>query len=253
MPIDLNTDCGEGYGAWRMGDDAGLLAIVTSATIACGFHAGDPEIMVETAALAKARGVAVGAHPGFHDLRGFGRRAIREAPTTIERDVAYQIGALQACAALAGHRVTYVKAHGALANLANEDDAVAQAVARAVAGVDRGLALVVMPGLPAERAGERAGLRCVREVYADRAYAEDGRLAARSVPGAVLSDPEAIAERVLRMVGEGAVTTLSGGRRPVGIDTVCVHGDNPVAVATAARVRGALEAAGLVLHPFAPG
>ncbi|TXN20469.1 LamB/YcsF family protein, partial [Methylobacterium sp. WL9] len=141
--IDLNADLGEGFGAWRMGDDAALLAIVTSANVACGFHAGDPDIMVETAMAAKARGVAVGAHPGFFDLRGFGRTPIRETPRRIERDVAYQIGALQACAALAGTRVTYVKAHGALANLANAEDAIAEAIARAVAGVDRGLALVV--------------------------------------------------------------------------------------------------------------
>ncbi|GEP11916.1 UPF0271 protein [Methylobacterium gnaphalii] len=250
--IDLNADLGEGFGSWRMGDDTALLDIVTSANIACGFHAGDPNIMVETALAAKARGVAIGAHPGFLDIRGFGRNVIRDTPKRIERDVAYQIGALQACAALAGARVTYVKAHGALANLANVEDDVAQAIAGAVAGVDRGLALVVMPGLPAERAAERAGLRTVREVYADRAYADDGTLAPRALDGAVLHDPGAIAERVRRMVEDGAVTTLSGRRIPVAIDTVCVHGDTPGAVAAAAAVRAALESAGLALAPFAP-
>ncbi|UYW25964.1 LamB/YcsF family protein [Methylorubrum extorquens] len=249
--IDLNADLGEGFGPWRMGDDAALLDIVTSANIACGFHAGDPDIMVETVLAAKARGVAIGAHPGFHDLRGFGRNRIQESPTRIERDIAYQIGALQACAALAGARVTHVKSHGALANLSNEDAAIAEALARAVAGVDPDLALVVMPGLPAERAGERFGLRLVREIYADRAYAEDGTLASRASPGAVIHDASEAAARVARMVGEGAVFTLGGRRVPVAIDTVCVHGDNPQALAMARAVRAELERAGFSLRPFA--
>ncbi|KQQ12710.1 hypothetical protein ASF56_06030 [Methylobacterium sp. Leaf122] len=249
--IDLNADLGEGFGPWRMGDDAALLDIVTSANVACGFHAGDPDIMVETVIAAKARGVAIGAHPGFRDLRGFGRNRIQESPTRIERDIAYQIGALQACAALAGARVTHVKAHGALANLSNEDAAIAEALARAVAGVDLDLALVVMPGLPAERAGERFGLRLVREIYADRAYAEDGTLAPRASPGAVIHDADEAATRVARMVGEGAVFTLGGRRVPVAIDTVCVHGDNPEAVAMARAVRTELERAGFSLRPFA--
>ena len=248
--IDLNADLGEGFGDWCKGDDAALLDIVTSANLACGFHAGDPDIMVETAAMARGRGVAIGAHPGFHDLRGFGRRVIADSPSRLERDVAYQIGALQACAALAGHRVSYVKAHGALANLANVEDDVADAVARAVAGVDRNLALVVMPGLPAERAAERHGLWAVREIYADRAYAEDGRLVSRAQPGAVLHDARTIAERVRRMVEAGGILTASGKRLPAAIETVCVHGDNPVTVKAAAAVRSTLEAAGLTLAPF---
>ena len=249
--IDLNADLGEGFGPWRMGDDAALLDIVTSANVACGFHAGDPDIMVETAVAAKARGVAIGAHPGFPDLRGFGRNRIQESPKRIERDIAYQIGALRACAALAGARVTHVKAHGALANLSNEDEAVAEALARAVAGVDRSLALVVMPGLPAERAGERAGLTLVREIYADRAYAEDGTLAPRGSTGAVIHDAEEAAARVIRMAREGAVFTSSGRSLPVAIDTVCVHGDNPEALAMARAVRAGLERAGFSLRPFA--
>ena len=249
--IDLNADLGEGFGPWRMGDDAALLDIVTSANVACGFHAGDPDIMVETVLAAKARSVAVGAHPGFFDLRGFGRNRVQESPTRIERDIAYQIGALQACAALAGARVTHVKAHGALANLSNEDEAVAEALARAVAGVDRSLALVVMPGLPAERAGERAGLTLVREIYADRAYAEDGTLAPRGSTGAVIHDAEEAAARVVRMAREGAVFTSSGRSLPVAIDTVCVHGDNPEALAMARAVRAGLERAGFSLRSFA--
>lgn len=249
--IDLNADLGEGFGAWRMGDDAGLLDIVTSANVACGFHAGDPDIMVETAAAARARGVAIGAHPGFLDLRGFGRMRIQESPRRIERDIAYQIGALQACTALAGARVTHVKAHGALANLSNEDEAVAEALARAVAGVDRSLVLMVMPGLPAERAGERAGLRLMREVYADRVYAADGTLMPRAMPGSVIHDADEAARRVVRMVDEGAVFTGDGQKISVAIDTVCVHGDNPAALTMARAVRTKLEAAGLSIRPFA--
>lgn len=251
--IDLNADLGEGYGAYTVGDDAALLDIVTSANVACGFHGGDPAIMVATAAAAAARGVAIGAHPGFDDLRGFGRRPIRQSPSEIEADVAYQIGALIACAALAGHRVDHVKAHGALANLSNRDDDVAAAIARAVRAVDRDLVLVVMPGLAAERAGEHAGLRLAREVYADRAYAEDGQLAERALPGAVIHDPNAIARRVLRMVEEGAVRTPSDGRIAVTIDTVCVHGDNPGAVAAARAVRAGLERVGYRVAAFAGG
>ncbi len=249
--IDLNADLGEGFGPWRMGDDAALLDIVTSANIACGFHAGDPDIMVETVIAARARGVAIGAHPGFFDLRGFGRNRVQETPKRIERDIAYQIGALQACAALAGARVTHVKAHGALANLSNAEPAVAEALARAVAGVDRSLILVVMPGLPAERAGERSGLTLAREIYADRAYAEDGTLAARTMPGAVIHDAGEAADRVVRMAGEGAVFTRGGRRIPVVIDTVCVHGDNPEAIAMARAVRTGLERTGYTLRPFA--
>ena len=249
--IDLNADLGEGFGPWQLGDDAALLDIVTSANVACGFHAGDPDIMVETAAAARVRGVAIGAHPGFFDLRGFGRNRIQESPRRIERDIAYQIGALQACAALAGARVTHVKAHGALANLSNEDEAVADALARAVAGVDPSLVLVVMPGLAAERAGARAGLTLVREVYADRAYAEAGGRAPRGSPGAVIHAAEEAAARVARMVGEGAVFTIGGRRIPVTVDTVCVHGDNPEAIAMARAVRMALEFAGFSLRPFA--
>ncbi|KQT14887.1 hypothetical protein ASG40_06220 [Methylobacterium sp. Leaf399] len=249
--IDLNADLGEGFGPYRIGDDAALLDIVTSANVACGFHGGDPVIMVATAAAAKGRGVAIGAHPGFEDRRGFGRRPIRLSEAEIEAEVAYQIGALQACAALAGHVVTYVKAHGALANLSNREDGVAGAIARAVRAVDRTLPVTVMPGLAAERAAERAGLRTIREIYADRAYDEDGQLADRSLPGAVIHDPPAVAARVVRMAAAGVIETLSGRAIPVSIDTVCVHGDAPGAVATARAVRAALEDGGYRLAPFA--
>ena len=250
MRIDLNSDLGEGFGPWRMGDDGAMLDIVTSANLACGFHAGDPGIMVATAAAAKARGVALGAHPGFRDLEGFGRRPLPLSAKEIEQLVAYQVGALMGCAALACHAVTHVKAHGALANLSNAEPGVAAAIARAVRGVDRDLVLVVMPGLPSERAGLDAGLRVVREVYADRAYGEDGNLTPRGMTGAVIADPAEAAARVVRMLEEGVVRTLSGRAIPVAIETVCVHGDTPDAVAMARAVRAALEAKGCVLGPF---
>jgi UPF0271 protein len=253
MAIDLNSDMGEGFGPWTMGDDAAMLDIVTSANVACGWHAGDPNIMVQTAALAKAKGVAIGAHPGFGDLWGFGRRTIRgHTMTELERMVAYQIGALQACAALGGHRATYVKAHGALANLANDEDDIALAIGRAIKGVDRGLVYMVMPGLATERAAGTLGLDAVREVYADRAYADSGNLASRKTPGAVLHDAGEAAERVLRMVGDQAIVTVTGQRLPARIETVCVHGDTPGAVAMARTVRRTLEANGVAVAPFRP-
>lgn len=253
MAIDLNSDMGEGFGPWTMGDDAAMLDIVTSANVACGWHAGDPNIMVQTAALAKAKGVAIGAHPGFGDLWGFGRRTIRgHTMTELERMVAYQIGALQACAALGGHRATYVKAHGALANLANDEDDIALAIGRAIKGVDRGLVYMVMPGLATERAAGTLGLDAVREVYADRAYADNGNLANRKTPGAVLHDAGEAAERVLRMVGDQAIVTVTGQRLPARIETVCVHGDTPGAVAMARTVRRTLEANGVAVAPFRP-
>ena len=253
MNVDLNSDMGEGFGAWAMGDDAAMLDIVTSANIACGFHAGDPQIMFRTTRLAREKGVAIGAHPGFDDLRGFGRRVVRgNSPAEIERIVAYQIGALQGLAALAGHRVTYVKAHGALNNMANEEPDLALAIARAIRGVDRGLRNMVMPGLAMERASEATGVPVIREIFADRTYEEDGQLTSRAQPGAVIHDPEAAAERVAAMMREGAIITGSGRRLPAAIDTVCVHGDNPSAVALARRVRARLEAEGVTVRPFAP-
>jgi 5-oxoprolinase (ATP-hydrolysing) subunit A len=252
MHIDLNSDMGESFGSWRMGDDAAMLDIVTSANVACGFHAGDPDIMFRTAELARAKGAAIGAHPGFDDLRGFGRRVIRgDSPATIERMVAYQIGALQAVAALAGHRVTYVKAHGALNNMANEDRDLALAIARAIRGVDRTLRNMVMPGLLMERASEEAGVPVIREIFADRTYEENGQLTPRNRPGAVIHDPEVAAERVARAVREGAITAVTGRPVPVAFDTVCVHGDNPSAVALARRVRTRLEEEGIAVRPFA--
>jgi len=249
--IDLNCDMGEGFGPWPMGDDAAMLDIVSSANIACGFHAGDPNIMFRTAETARRNGVAIGAHPGFNDLPGFGRRVIRgDSPAEIERMVAYQIGALQAVAALAGHRVTYVKAHGALNNMANEDEDLAMAIARAVKGVDPNLVNVCMPGLLMEKASEKIGVPVAREFFADRTYEDNGTLTSRKKPGSVLHDAEAAAERVLRTLQDGAVTSVSGHRIPVAIDTICVHGDEPSAVAMARTIRAKLEANGITVAPF---
>jgi len=250
--VDLNSDLGESFGPWNMGDDAAMLDIVTSANVACGFHAGDPDIMFRTAERARARGVAIGAHPGFHDLQGFGRRQIHGlAAREIETMVAYQIGALQAVAATAGHRVTHVKAHGALSNMAMTDEGIAAALARAVRGADPSLVFVVIPLTALERAGEAANLTLAREIYADRAYEDDGTLVSRRKPGAVLHDPETVAARVLQMVEERAIVSVGGRRLPLAIDTVCIHGDSPGAVAMARAVRARLEGAGIAIAPFA--
>jgi UPF0271 protein len=251
MRVDLNADCGEGYGPWSLGDDAGVMEWVSSINMACGGHAGDPGTMARTAAMAAGRGVAVGAHPGFPDREGFGRRVIPMSPWEVERHVAAQIGAVCAVSALEGVRVGHVKAHGALANLAADEPEVADAVARAVAAVDRGLWLLAIAGTELVGAGERAGLRVASEVFADRAYLPTGRLVPRGRPGAVLEEPEAVAARVVAMVEEGALTAQDGTRVPVAVDSVCVHGDTPGAVAIARRVREALEAAGATVAAFA--
>ncbi|MGO1080431.1 LamB/YcsF family protein [Inquilinus sp. CA228] len=246
--VDLNCDMGEGFGAWEMGDDSAMLEIVTSANVACGFHAGDPIVMRRTLALARDRGIGVGAHPGFLDLWGFGRRVIKgETPEELEAQVVYQIGAIQGMAKAVGHRVTHVKAHGALSNVAMIEDAVALAIGRAIQSVDPTLAYMVLPGTALERAAVELGLPVVREVFADRTYEDDATLTSRKIAGSVIHDPEAAAERVLRMVQEQAVTSRSGKRIPVPVDTVCVHGDTPGAVGIARRIRERLEQAGIRL------
>jgi len=252
MRIDLNADLGEGYGPFTLGDDAALLDIVTSANVACGMHAGDPEIMAETFERAKANGVAVGAHPGFPDLWGFGRRRMPFTAPEIERLVAYQIGAAEALAAYAGHRIAYVKAHGALANLAAAERDVADAIARAVRAVDRDLALLAIALTAQVPAGEAAGLEVHQEIFADRGYTEVGLLIPRNQPGALITEADAAAERVLRMVEGGAILTAEGKALPTPIRSICVHGDSAHAVATARAVRTRLEGAGVTLAPFRP-
>lgn len=249
--VDLNSDMGEAFGAWEAGDDPAILKIVTSANVACGFHAGDPQVMARTFAEAKAQGVAVGAHPGYDDLWGFGRRVLPHSTTEIERLVAYQVGAAQGVAALAGHRVTYVKAHGALANLAAANPEVAGALARAVAAVDRGLTLLCIACSAQVTAAELAGLTVAHEIFADRAYGEDGLLVSRAEPGAVLHNAAEAAARVVRMVLNGALETVSGAHIATPIDSICMHSDTPSAVAMAGEVRRALEDEGIAVRAFA--
>lgn len=249
--VDLNADLGEAYGVYRLGDDDAILDIVTSANVACGFHGGDPEVMARTFALAKARGVAVGAHPGFPDLWGFGRRDIPFTTGEIERLVAYQIGAAAALSAYAGHPITFVKAHGALGHQAQADPEVAGAVNRAIKAVDPGLTCLAIALGHQERLAREAGLRVKSEIFADRAYTEEGLLVSRQRPGAVLHDTVAAAERAVRMVRTGAIETVSGRSLAAPIDSICVHSDTPAAVALAGAVRQRLEAEGVRLQNFA--
>jgi 5-oxoprolinase (ATP-hydrolysing) subunit A len=247
--IDVNADVGESFGSWTMGADQELLGFVTSANVACGFHAGDPMVIDRTVAMAAALGVAVGAHPGHFDLRGFGRRTIDATPAEVEADVVYQVGALAAFARSHGARLVHVKPHGALYNQAATDEALARAIARAVARVDRDLVLVGLAGsAPMRRAAEDAGLRYAAEAFADRGYRADGSLVPRSAPGAVLSDPDQAAAQALRIAREGTVVTAEGVAVSLRADTLCLHGDNPHALAIARAVRRALHAAGVLVQ-----
>jgi 5-oxoprolinase (ATP-hydrolysing) subunit A len=253
MPsVDLNCDMGEGFGVYSIGNDAEMLRIVSSANIACGFHGGDPIIIHETLSLAAERHVQAGAHPSLFDLWGFGRRPILgERPADIEKQVIYQIGALQALAQSVGTRLRHVKTHGSLGNMAAEDASLAEAVARAVRVVDPELIFVALPGMETERAAKKFGLRVAREIYADRAYADNGNLASRKLDGAVIHDPDLAASRVVRMIEDQAITTMSGRRIPVKIDSICVHGDTPGAVEMARKVRDSLVSQGVDIRPMA--
>jgi len=248
--IDLNCDLGEGFGAWTMGDDDALLEIATSANVACGFHAGDPGTMRRVCHRAAQLGAAIGAHVGYRDLAGFGRRAMAVAPEDLTDEIVYQIGALDGFARLAGRRVGYVKAHGALYNAAADDSATAAALAEAVYRYDPRLAVLGLAGSPGLRIAEERGLTVVAEAFADRAYTSDGRLAPRSQPGAVIHDADQIVERCLGMVMDGEVQSIDGEVLQVRPQSVCVHGDTPGAVLIAGRVREALSAAGVQLLPF---
>ena len=242
--VNLNADLGESFGPWQMGSDEQMLALVNSANVACGFHAGDPAVMRRTVALARRRGVSVGAHPSFPDLQGFGRRRMDIAEPDLEAMLVYQIGALAAIARAEGTTVTHVKPHGALNNMACVDAKLARCVARAVRSVDPGLILLAPALSQLAVAGKEAALPVVQEVFADRAYADDGTLVPRSLPGAVLHDPEACVRHVMAMVEDGALRSVNGVRLPVAVQSICVHGDDPQAVATAKAVGDALRAAG---------
>lgn len=245
MTIDLNCDMGESFGAYTIGHDAEVMPFITSANVACGFHGGDPMVMRETVRLAKRHGVAVGAHPGFPDLAGFGRRELKMSAREIEDSLIYQIGALAALAAVEGVRLQHVKAHGALYNMAAKDAEMADAIARAIAAVDRSLIMFGLPGSELIRAGEKLGLPVVAEAFADRAYEPDGSLVSRRKPGAVIHDPEAVVARVVRMAKDGVVTALDGSAVRLNARTICTHGDTPGAHELVRRIRAGLEQQGI--------
>jgi UPF0271 protein len=248
--MNLNADLGEGFGAYDIGNDAAMLAIVNSASVACGFHAGDAEVMHRVVMQAKARGVSIGAHPGFNDLWGFGRRPIEMPADALERMVAYQIGALRAIAAYGPLPVTHVKAHGALSNMAAVRDDYAGAIGRAIRAVDPAIIYVAPCGSAMQRAGESLGLRVAQEAFVDRLYEDDGTLTPRRVPGAVITDPAQAAARAVRMAREQVLLTRGGAALPQRIDTLCVHGDEASGVAVAEAARDALAAAGFRLVPL---
>jgi UPF0271 protein len=248
MRIDLNADLGESFGAWRMGDDAALLDVVTSANVACGFHAGDPRTMLATVRLAAERGVTIGAHVSYRDLAGFGRRFLDVDPADLYADTVYQLGALAGACRVAGTTVAYVKPHGALYNAIVHHEAQAQAVVAAIRDFDPALVLLGLPGAALRLAAE-VGLRTAVEAFADRAYRPDGSLAPRGEPDAVLTDPHQIADRVVHLVTTGQIPT-SAGPLTVAAESVCVHGDTPGAVAIARRIRERLAAAGVEIAGF---
>ena len=250
MSIDLNSDLGEGFGVWRLGDDEALLRIVTSANAACGFHAGDPSIMRTVAIGAVAHDVAVGAQVSYRDLAGFGRRPMDIAPRELTDDVLYQLGALDGLCRVAGTRVRYVKPHGALYNTCVVDDGQAQAVVRAVMEYDVALPILGLPGSALLRHAERAGLQAVAEGFADRAYTPGGQLVPRSDPAALVTDPAAVVERSLRMATAAEVVAVDGSILPMAVASLRVHGDTPGAVDLARRVRQALGDAGVDVHRF---
>jgi UPF0271 protein len=249
--LDLNSDLGEGYGHWALGDDAALLEVVTSANVACGFHAGDPATIDRTVRTATEHGVAIGAQVSYPDLVGFGRREIDVAPDDLTADVLYQIGALEAFARAAASRVRYVKPHGALYNRIARDPVQAAAVVDAIRRYDPALPLLTLSGSAAMRAAEEAGIPAVAEGFADRAYTAEGRLVSRREPGAVLHDPGQVATRAVVMATEGRVETVDGGQVTVEVRSLCVHGDTPGAVELAKAVRAALDEAGVTLEAFA--
>ncbi|HSZ51692.1 MAG TPA: 5-oxoprolinase subunit PxpA [Caulobacteraceae bacterium] len=248
--IDLNSDLGEGFGPWSMGDDAAMLDIVTSANIACGGHASDPETMHRTLTLARERGIVVGAHPSYPDLPGFGRRRLPSTPGEIERFTAAQTGALMAIAALVGHPVRYVKPHGALANVAADEVETAEAIVRAVRAVDSHLAILAISGTQLEISARQAGVPVFSEIFADRGYTPAGRLVPRSQPGAMINDSESAADRLLSWLETGRMPTREGGEIQLEGHSICIHGDSPHAVAMARVVRERLTAGGIGITPF---
>ncbi len=249
LTVDLNSDMGEGFGPWQMGDDAGLLNIVTSANIACGFHAGDADTMAEVMGLAQQNGVGIGAHPGFPDLQGFGRRQMQVPLKTLANMVKYQLGAAQAMARAAGSQVRHLKLHGALSNMASTDADMARACYEAALAVQPDIIIMGLAATKMEDVARDLGCHWAGEIFADRAYNMDGTLVDRRLPGAMIHDGALAAERMVQMVSEGAILT-EDGRLETRIDTICVHGDSAEAVAMAKTVRDGLEKAGIAVQAF---
>lgn len=245
MRTDINCDMGESFGSYRIGEDEKVMPCITSANVACGWHAGDPMIMARTLELAARHGVAVGAHPGYPDLLGYGRRNLETFPGEVRNYILYQIGALAAFAGAVGVKLQHVKPHGAMYNLAARDEQTAKEVIEAVQAYDPGLILVTLAGSLCAQMAADAGLRVAEEVFPDRAYLSTGQLAPRSMPGAVIHDPEQVKERVLRLVRTGMMTSIDGRDLALRADTLCVHGDNPGACLLAASIREALETTGV--------
>ncbi|NRB33997.1 MAG: LamB/YcsF family protein [Rhodobacteraceae bacterium] len=250
LSVDLNADMGESFGPWTMGDDAALLDVVTSANIACGFHAGDPDVMAHTMRAAVERGVGIGAHPGFADLQGFGRRRMQVPVATLQNAIRYQTAAAIGMARAMGTQVRHLKLHGALSNMCSEDEELARACYEAALSVDPDLIIMVLAATPMQAAVEKLGCAWAGEIFADRAYNDDGTLVDRRQPGAMIHDPAIVGPRMAEMVKDGAIRTESGARLETRIDTICVHGDTAEAVALARAVRNSLEAAGIALRQF---
>ncbi|HHY92713.1 MAG TPA: LamB/YcsF family protein [Firmicutes bacterium] len=249
--VDLNSDVGESFGAYKLGLDAEVLKHVTSANIACGLHAGDPMVMERTVALAVENGVGIGAHPGYPDLQGFGRRNMNLTPEEAKNFIIYQVGALAAFARAAGRPLQHVKAHGAFYNMAAKDAKLARAIAEGVKAVAPDAILLALAGSEMVKAAHAVGLKVAQEVFADRAYTAEGTLVPRSQPGSMIHDPEVAIPRVVRMVTEGKVTAVTGEEVAIQADSICVHGDNPEAIVFVARIREALAAAGVEVVPLA--
>lgn len=248
--VDLNADMGESFGPWKMGDDASLLQTVTSANIACGAHAGDPDVMASTMRIAMENGVGIGSHPGFADLQGFGRQRMQVPRASLQNSIRYQVAASVGMAKSLGGKVRHLKLHGALANMASEDENLARDLYEAALSVDPDLIVMVLCATAQEVAARALGCRFAGEIFADRAYNDDATLVDRSLPGAVIHEPDAAGRRMVEMVREGAIITGSGKRIPTAIDTICLHGDTPTAVQIARSVRGALEAAEITVSKF---
>jgi len=250
LKIDLNADIGESFGPWKMGNDTALLEIVTSANVACGFHAGDPDVMLKTMEIASNKDVGIGAHPGFFDLQGFGRHRLNLPIKTIQNQIRYQIGAAQAMARAVNSKLRHVKLHGALSNMASEDESLARACYKAILSIAPELSIIVLAATAQMEAAKEIGCNWVGEIFADRSYNDDATLVDRRYPDAMIHDAKIAGPRITKMIKEGAIISKSGKRIKTKIDTICLHGDTPEAIEIAGSVKTCLENAGIQLAKF---